>query len=160
MMLDLLLFVMIIFLNRHVAAQEGVGISSGGLSDAYVCPPSCTPPCYCASIKTPGGLPPSQIPQFMTLTFDDDVNEIIGSVIGNLTEGYVNPNGCPLSATFFVSVTYTDYWYIQKLYNLGHEIATHTMSHVGFPSRADIVGAHEALTAFSAIPKTKVWNLI
>lgn len=153
-----LLFAIFILLNHYVTAQEGAGISGGILSESYNCPQTCKPPCYCASTNPPGGLPPSQIPQFMTLTFDDDVNAIIGSVIGNLTEGYVNPNGCPLSATFFVSVRYTDFWYIQKLYNMGHEIATHTMSHVGFPSTAEIVGAHQAITALSAIPEKKVLN--
>jgi hypothetical protein len=153
----LLLYVFIFF--KQVAAQEGVGITAGIFSESYNCPPTCKPPCYCASTSTPGGLSPSQIPQFMTLTFDDDVNDIIGSVISNLTEGYVNPNGCPLSATFFVSVRYTDFWLIQKLHNLGHEIATHTMSHVGFPSTAEIVGAHQSLSAFSAIPKKMVLEL-
>lgn len=111
-----------IWLNWPVLAQEGAGINAGILSEAYNCPETCTAPCYCATTKTPGGLLPSQIPQFMTLTFDDNVNSIIRSVIGNLTEGYVNPNGCPMSATFFVSINYTDFWSIQRLYNLGHEM--------------------------------------
>jgi hypothetical protein len=121
-MINLQLLVVILCFIYQYSAQEGAGLSSGTLIESYNCPASCIPPCYCATTRTPGGLSPSQIPQFMTLAFDDDVNDIIGSVIGNLTEGYFNPNGCPLSATFFVSVQYTDFWSIQRLHNLGHEM--------------------------------------
>ena len=105
-----------------VTAQDFDSINAGILSPSYNCPETCVSPCYCATTKTPGGLLPSQIPQFMTLTFDDNVNDVIGSVIANLTQGYFNPNGCPISATFFVSINYTDFWSIQRLYNLGHEM--------------------------------------
>jgi peptidoglycan/xylan/chitin deacetylase (PgdA/CDA1 family) len=97
------------------------------------------------------------VPQFMSLTFDDNVNEVIFPVIQNLTSGLAfNPNGCPLSATFYVSTLYTDYQMIQGLFNRGHEIAVHTMNHVSQPSQGEILGAYRALNAFAGIPKSKL----
>ena len=40
-----------------------------------------------------------------------------------------NPNGCPISATFYVSHEWTDYGLVQSLYSDGHEIASHSISH-------------------------------
>jgi hypothetical protein len=42
--------------------------------------------------------------------------------------GRVNPNGCPISATFYVSHEWTDYSQVQNLYSDGHEMASHTIS--------------------------------
>ena len=41
----------------------------------------------------------------------------------------LNPNGCPVSATFFVSHNWTDYRMVKELYLAGHEIASHSVSH-------------------------------
>ena len=88
-----------------VFAQEGTGVTGGGLLPTYSCPATCVlPNCRCASTEIPGNLPPQSIPQFMTLTFDDNVDQQIWHLIRNVTDGHKpNPNGCPLSATFFVS---------------------------------------------------------
>ncbi|XP_014666092.1 PREDICTED: uncharacterized protein LOC106808050 [Priapulus caudatus] len=43
-------------------------------------------------------------------------------------EPRVNPNGCPIRGTFFVSHDYTDYAVVQSLYHEGHEIAAHSIS--------------------------------
>ena len=43
-------------------------------------------------------------------------------------EGRKNPNGCPISATFYVSHEWTDYAHIQNLWADGHEIASHSVS--------------------------------
>ena len=40
-----------------------------------------------------------------------------------------NPNGCPISATFYVSHEWTDYGLVQSLYSDGHEVASHSISH-------------------------------
>ncbi len=134
-----------------------MGVSGGGLSTQYACSTTCSlPRCHCASSNTPGGFQPSHIPQFMTLTFDDDVNSIIYPVIQNLTQGFNNPNGCPLSATFFLSVKWTNFWEIQQLYGQGHEIAIHTMNHVGNPPPSEILGAQAAISAFAGIPQRNI----
>ena len=66
----------------------------------------------------------------MLLTFDDAVNEynshLYDDLFGNGKR--VNPNGCPISATFYVSHDWTDYVVVRDLYAAGHEIASHTIS--------------------------------
>ena len=44
------------------------------------------------------------------------------------TDERKNPNGCPIRATFFVSHQYTNYRDVQHLWNLGHEIAIHSVT--------------------------------
>lgn len=76
-----------------------------------------------------GGLLPEQIPQIVLLTFDDAVNDINKQIYAGIFErGRKNPNGCPISATFYVSHEWTDYTQVQDLYADGHEMASHTVS--------------------------------
>ncbi|KOB79386.1 Chitin deacetylase-like 5 [Operophtera brumata] len=77
-----------------------------------------------------GELPVEQVPQIVLLTFDDSVNDLNKVLYQDLFEkGRVNPNGCPIAATFYVSHEWTDYSQVQNLYSAGHEIASHTISH-------------------------------
>ena len=129
------------------------------INSNYRCDPNACklPSCYCPSQNPPGNLSPKDIPQFMTLTYDDSVNDPIWpTIINTVTNDEVNPNGCPISATFFVSIQYTDYYRVQSLYNSGHEIGTHTMTHVNIASLSEIAGAPAALNAFSGIPRDKL----
>lgn len=76
-----------------------------------------------------GDLPVEQVPQIVLLTFDDSVNDLNKGLYADLFEkGRVNPNGCPISATFYVSHEWTDYSQVQNLYSAGHEMASHTIS--------------------------------
>lgn len=76
-----------------------------------------------------GDLPVDQVPQIVLLTFDDSVNDLNKQLYSDLFErGRVNPNGCPISATFYVSHEWTDYSQVQNLYSDGHEMASHTVS--------------------------------
>lgn len=76
-----------------------------------------------------GGLRPIDTPQLVLLTFDDAVNDLNKELYGDLFEtGRLNPNGCPIAATFYVSHEWTDYGQVQSLYADGHEIASHTIS--------------------------------
>ncbi|KAJ1553027.1 hypothetical protein HK096_009519, partial [Nowakowskiella sp. JEL0078] len=141
-----------------VRAQEGSPSTAGSVVAGYSCSSaSCVmPKCRCADTAIPGGLSAKDIPQIVTLTFDDSVNEPLLPVFGNLSKIYSNPNGCPLAATFFVSVQYTDYWLVQQLYGQGHEIATHTINHPVNPSAAEISGAYQAISTFATIPKNAI----
>ncbi|XP_050554954.1 uncharacterized protein LOC118279275 isoform X6 [Spodoptera frugiperda] len=88
------------------------------------------PDCYCGGKEIPGDLPVEQVPQIVLLTFDDSVNDLNKGLYADLFEkGRVNPNGCPISATFYVSHEWTDYSQVQNLYSAGHEMASHTISH-------------------------------
>lgn len=76
-----------------------------------------------------GGIPIDQTPQIVLLTFDDAVNDLNKPLYSDLFEnGRKNPNGCPISATFYVSHEWTDYSQVQNLYADGHEMASHTVS--------------------------------
>lgn len=88
------------------------------------------PTCFCAGHESPRGLDPSKIPQIVMFTFDDAVNEQNFDHYTKLfPEERVNPNGCPVTATFFVSNNWTDYSMVKKLYDRGHEISSHSITH-------------------------------
>lgn len=76
-----------------------------------------------------GNFAPHQIPQIVLLTFDDAVNDINKDIYNDIfARGRTNPNGCPITATFYVSHEWTDYSQVQNLYADGHEMASHTVS--------------------------------
>ncbi|KAH8395378.1 hypothetical protein KR222_003398 [Zaprionus bogoriensis] len=70
-----------------------------------------------------------EIPQFVTITFDDAVNAVNYAQYDLLFDGLSNPDGCPATGTFFLSHEYTDYVLVNALYNAGHEIALHSVTH-------------------------------
>lgn len=68
-------------------------------------------------------------PQLVLLTFDDSVNDLNKDLYRDIFDtGRLNPNGCPIAGTFYVSHEWTDYGQVQNLYAAGHEIASHTIS--------------------------------
>lgn len=69
------------------------------------------------------------IVQFVTVTFDDAVNAVNAAQYDLLFDGLTNPDGCPATGTFFLSHEYTDYVRVNSLYNAGHEIALHSVTH-------------------------------
>jgi len=105
-----------------------------------------------------GDLAPEETPQIVLLTFDDSVNDLNKGLYTDLFEkGRVNPNGCPISATFYVSHEWTDYSQVQNLYAAGHEIASHSVSHSfgeQFSQKKwtkEIVGQREILSAYGGV---------
>ncbi|HTL47100.1 MAG TPA: polysaccharide deacetylase family protein [Verrucomicrobiae bacterium] len=131
-------------------------------SVSYQCPPSCqSPQCFCASDNPPAGLKPSELPQLVMVSFDDAVTPEVFDLVRPALERR-NPNGCPLPATFFVTTDETDYWLVQRLHAQGNEIAVHTMTHRtsektgGKKWRSEILGARDALSALSLIPKDEI----
>ncbi|XP_017770424.1 PREDICTED: uncharacterized protein LOC108558124 [Nicrophorus vespilloides] len=93
------------------------------------------PNCFCSAdgTKVPGNLNPSRIPQIIMLAFEDAINfdnyDLFDNII--LNENRSNPDGCPIKATFFVSHQYNNYQQTQRLWNRGHEIAVHSITHRG-----------------------------
>ncbi|KAH8263249.1 hypothetical protein KR044_006466, partial [Drosophila immigrans] len=93
------------------------------------------PHCHCSKDGTqiPGNLLAHTVPQMILLTFDDAINhdnwELFSKVL--FTQSRRNPNGCPIRSTFYVSHPFTNYQYVQKLWNDGHEIAVHSVTHRG-----------------------------
>ncbi|KAJ8936773.1 hypothetical protein NQ318_008989 [Aromia moschata] len=89
------------------------------------------PYCFCSKDGTlvPGGINPEQTPQMILLTFDGAVNlnnyDHYRKVFNHKR---LNPNGCEILGTFFISHEYSNYHMIQELASEGHEIATETIS--------------------------------
>ena len=54
---------------------------------------------------------PGDVPQMITITFDDAVNDENWKLYQNklFKSSRKNPNGCPIHATFYVSHEYTNY---------------------------------------------------
>lgn len=99
--------------------------------------PSCVPSlcklpdCFCSEDGTqiPGNLSPKETPQMVILAFSGALNVLNAEPFGYLlNETRMNPNGCPIKATFFVPHEYASYYYVQKLYGQGHEIAMQTVT--------------------------------
>ncbi|CAI9720952.1 chitin deacetylase 7-like isoform X3 [Octopus vulgaris] len=88
------------------------------------------PNCKCPGPEIPGSLSTYATPQIILLTFDDGVDEVNMAYYRQLfNSGITNPNGCPIKSTFFVSGDYTNYNSVKELYNNGHEIASHSITH-------------------------------
>ncbi|KAL4457862.1 hypothetical protein ABPG75_012727 [Micractinium tetrahymenae] len=79
--------------------------------------------------STPGGLPRERTPQFILLTHDDGVSRSSRDMLRAITDGRQSPNGCPLTATLFAKIGNTDCKALRELYQLGYEVACHTVQH-------------------------------
>merc|ERR1712012_557572 len=70
-------------------------------------------------------------PQIVYLTFDDGftarAEELYYRELFDVT--YMNPNGCPIRATHFITRTASDYSKINEYWHKGHEIAAHSITH-------------------------------
>lgn len=89
------------------------------------------PDCFCSAdgTKVPGEIELTQVPQMITLSFNGAMN------IDNLpiyqqifSEDLLNPNGCSVRGTFFVSHKYTNYSMVQDYHRLGHEISVFSIT--------------------------------
>ena len=94
-------------------------------------PSSCVlPNCFCGNQVIPGGMNVSDIPQFILFSFDDAVTGEINTMYDQLfPPGRVNPNGCPITMTMFISNNFTDYNLVRELYRRGMEAAVHSVTH-------------------------------
>jgi len=90
------------------------------------------PDCFCSEDGTtiPGDLPAKDVPQMITITFDDAINNNNIELYKEIFNGNrKNPNGCDIKATYFVSHKYTNYSAVQEMHRKGHEIAVHSITH-------------------------------
>ena len=87
------------------------------------------PDCICGRTNVKDLTGGRKLPQIVVLTFDDSVNDLNRNLYKEIfSEHRVNPNGCPILATFYISHEWTDYAQVQNLYADGHEIASHSIS--------------------------------
>lgn len=89
------------------------------------------PDCFCGGKIDPGMFSqPSDIPQMVLFSFDDAVTGEVKDIFDKLfTKSRLNPNGCPISMTMFVSHNFTNYDYVLDLYRRGMEVAVHSVTH-------------------------------
>ena len=89
------------------------------------------PACYCSADGTlaPGvtedgsGLDIKQVPQMIMISFNGAVTgENMDMYAALFKSGRVNPNGCSVKGTFFVSHKYTNYSAVTELHRQGHEV--------------------------------------
>ncbi|KAI8371499.1 uncharacterized protein BYT42DRAFT_580470 [Radiomyces spectabilis] len=142
-------------------AQEGATVPTGattGGSSSYACDPNTCKienNCLCASSNPPNGLSPSDTPQFVTITYDDSIQESLVKTARQMLN-VTNPNGCPARGTWFVSMQYTDFSLVQQWYAEGHEVADHTFSHVGSPSDQEIASCKKMIMEYGGVPSSKI----
>jgi len=117
------------------------------------------PDCLCGQTRLKEMAATLHRPQLVMITFDDSVNDLNRDLYKEIFKDYrLNPNGCPISATFYVSHEWTDYSQVQNLYASGHEIASHSISHSYGEQFSkskwmlEMVGQRELLSAFAGIP--------
>ncbi|RIA97714.1 hypothetical protein C1645_751818 [Glomus cerebriforme] len=135
-----------------------LGVVSRLDSVEAACDPTvCLPPkCFCPSINPPGGLTLDKTPQFVQITFDDSIQPNTLKVANELIGKRVNPNGCPIKGTYYVSIQYTDFSLVTQWYAAGNEVADHTMTHPQDPFDDEIIGNKQSLNAFAGIPNGKI----
>ncbi|BFZ26148.1 hypothetical protein BsWGS_29187 [Bradybaena similaris] len=123
------------------------------------------PECFCYG-QVPSNISKEDTPMFLMLTFDDAVtSSVFSQIYFNLmvenTYKLFNPDNCTIRSTFFVSHEYTNYNFVQHLYQAGHEIASHTVNHTSSSSvyeevAAEIVGIRQMVDANTNIPPEEV----
>ena len=89
------------------------------------------PECFCSQDGTqiPGGLEVDTTPQMITLTFNGAVNQDNIWIYQDIFKDEVlNPNGCQIKGTFFVSHKYTNYSAVQEFHRKGHEIGVFSIT--------------------------------
>lgn len=92
---------------------------------SHVCNP---PDCFCCRDEMP--LHDQKIPQMVFFTFDDAVNPQVAAFYKELFDASrVNPNGCPIKMTLFISHSSTVYSLVNEFYQKGMEIASHSVTH-------------------------------
>lgn len=81
------------------------------------------------STNPPNGLDPQSIPQLVFLTFDDAISNWMYPTYERILQNRTNPNGCPITMTFYVTHDNTNYRLVNEFYNKGNEIASHTVTY-------------------------------
>jgi len=139
--------------DGSISAPTSSAAAAGYSCDATQCK---LPNCNCASTSPPGGLNPSEVPQFIVFTADDAIQSYTLDAVNQFLAQRKNPNGCAPKMTYFTSLNYTNYTLVTDWYVAGNEIADHTMTHVGSPPADEINGNIIALNALAGIPFTEI----
>lgn len=92
-----------------------------------------SPKCFCMTNKNPFSMKTNDIPQIVYVTIEGDINFLSYSKMRSLFKAQrINPNGCPIGSTFFVSEQGTSYSLARNLKRYGTEIAMNGMQRKGY----------------------------
>ncbi|XP_055335510.1 uncharacterized protein LOC129586352 [Paramacrobiotus metropolitanus] len=117
------------------------------------------PNCMCGGTGIPNKMQIAEVPQMVLLSFDAEINERNLPIYEQIFhKNRKNPNGCNLKATFFVSHEFTNYGMVRYLYEKGHEIGSHSITHgvgTGFKDEraweTEMTGEKGFLASFASI---------
>jgi len=132
-----------LFCDEQVDCQDGSDENACGVDQDPNRAPECDtgacllPDCFCSpdGTRIPGNINPDQVPQMITITFNGAINSDNIDLYQELfNEETVNPNGCTIKGTFFVSHRYTNYSAVQELHRKGHEIAVFSVTNKDDPN--------------------------
>jgi len=118
------------------------------------------------STDPPGGLTLANTPQFVMLSFDGAITTTTIANYTTILNNRLNPNGCPITMSFNVYHEFNDYNLTHRLYYMGQEINTHSLSHT-IPSSDwidkttqqwidEIGGMQTILSKFANIPASSI----
>lgn len=94
------------------------------------------PECFCSQdgTKIPGDLEVDTTPQMIQLTFNGAINQDNIWIYQDIFKDEVlNPNGCQIKGSFFVSHKYTNYSAVQEFHRKGHEIGVFSITNADNP---------------------------
>ncbi|XP_033746868.1 uncharacterized protein LOC117332091 [Pecten maximus] len=88
------------------------------------------PDCFCSTLEHQMGR--NHIPQMVYFGFDDALNpESVQHYDFLFGRNRTNPNGCPISASLYISHKNTKYDIAKMYYDRGFELAVHSVTHSG-----------------------------
>lgn len=94
---------------------------------------------------------------------DDNTDNLSLKAVTEITRKHNNPNGCKINAAFYTTGELSDCKSVRALYNVGHEIAGHTMTHKDLnkmstsEKKKEILGVMNWITK-CGVPKSTVWG--
>lgn len=92
-----------------------------------------SPKCFCMTNKNPFNMKTNDIPQIVYVTIEGDINFLSYSKMRSLFKAQrINPNGCPIGSTFFISEQGTSYSLARNLQRYGTEIAMNGVQKKGY----------------------------
>ncbi|ORZ31398.1 hypothetical protein BCR44DRAFT_36839 [Catenaria anguillulae PL171] len=145
---------------RRAAINPGVDVyTTQNVATWYRCDASACrlPNCQCAQQRPPAGLDKSVVPQFVIVTVDDALNEMVLDAPLQLYDGVVNPGtGCQPKITYFMSGQWSNFHLAQRMFAKGHEIAGHTWGHSANPNVDDISAMRQATEALAGISASDI----
>ncbi|KAL4427129.1 hypothetical protein ABPG77_001133 [Micractinium sp. CCAP 211/92] len=125
------------------------------------CTSSSKQPCVCPSTSPPGGLSPSDIPQFVLFTHDDAVTTTTASTMHEIVDGKATSDGCPVVATLFIDIVANECDKTMDLYNAGFEVADHTLHHIDLNGQSKSTVETEVMSCYNdlgncGVPKADI----